>query len=119
MGKWATFQLNDLGGNCEVTLYSDTITKYEHFLTQQKPILIDVEVKNDSNQGLRIIAKKITLLEEFLIENKFNLNLILNDQSSIANIQTLLQNLNFGPSNIFIECLIEKKNNQDKNKRKN
>jgi len=37
-GKWATFQLNDLGGNCEVTLYSDTITKYEYVLTQQSQL---------------------------------------------------------------------------------
>ena len=108
-GKWATFQLNDLGGNCEVTLYSDTLTKYEHFLTQQKPVLIDAEVKNDSNQGIRIIAKKLKLLEEFIVENKFNLVLILNDQSSIMNIQPLLHNLNYGPSNIFIQCLVETK----------
>ncbi|MDC0531328.1 DNA polymerase III subunit alpha, partial [Alphaproteobacteria bacterium] len=108
-GKWATFQLNDLGGNCEVTLYSDTIIKYEDFLTQQKPVLLDAEVKNDSNQGLRIIAKKIILLEEFIVESKFNLVLILNDQNCIMNFQHLLHNLSFGPSNIFIECLVETK----------
>ena len=108
-GKWATFQLNDLGGNCEVTLYSNTIIKYEHFLTQQKPVLLDAEVKNDSNQGLRIIAKKIILLEEFIVESKFNLVLILNDQNCIMNFQHLLHNLSFGPSNIFIECLVETK----------
>ena len=108
-GKWATFQLNDLGGNCEVTLYSDTITKYEHFLTEKKPVLIDVEVKNDSNQGSRIIAKRLMLLEEFIVENKFNLVLILNHQSSIMNIQPLFHNQNFGPSNIFIEFIVERK----------
>ena len=108
-GKWATFQLNDLGGNCEVTLYSDTITKYEHFLTHQKPILIDAEVKIDLNQSVRIIAKRLMLLDEFIIENKFNLVLILNDQSSIMKIQPLLYNLSFGGSDIFIDCLVERK----------
>ena len=108
-GKWATFQLNDLGGNCEVTLYSDTIIKYEDSLTQQKPILVDAEVKSDSNQGVRIIAKRLLLLEEYIVENKYNLVLILNDQTCIVKIQSVLRDLNFGSSNIFIECLDERK----------
>ena len=108
-GKWATFHLNDLGGNCEVTLYSDIITKYEHLLTQPKPVLLDTDIKNDSNQGLRIIVKKIMLLEEFIMESKLNLVLILNDQSSIIKFKPLFNSLCFGPSNIFVECLVAKK----------
>ena len=50
-----------------------------NFLTQQKPIIIDVEVKNDLNQGLKIIAKRLMLLEEFIVENKFNLRLMLTE----------------------------------------
>ena len=58
---------------------------------------------------LRIIAKRLMLLEEFIIENKFNLVLILNDQSSIVKIQPLLNNLNFGHQHVFIECFVERK----------
>jgi len=48
-------------------------------------------------------------LEEFIVENKFNLVLIINDQSSILKIQHLLYNLSFGASDIFIDCIVEKK----------
>jgi DNA polymerase III subunit alpha len=108
-GKWATFQLNDLGGNCEVTLYSDALLKHEHNLDQKKPILIDVELKTDSNQGTRIIAKRIMLLEEYILQNKFDLILTLNDQSSIIAINLITQNLNFGKSNIFIKFIVDNK----------
>ena len=108
-GKWATFQLNDLGGNCEVTLYSDTLLNYEHHLNQKKPILIDAELKSDSNQGIRIIAKRIMLLEEYILQKKFDLILTLNDQSSIIDINLITQSLKSGKSNIFIKFIVDKK----------
>ena len=108
-GKWATFQLNDLGGNCEVTLYSDTLLNYEHHLNQKKPILIDAELKSDSNQGIRIIAKRIMLLEEYILQNKFDLILTLNDQSSVIDINLITQSLKSGKSNIFIKFIVDKK----------
>ncbi len=108
-GKWATFQLNDLGGNCDVTLYTDTLMKFEHLLVQKKAILIDAEVKNDPNQGIKIIAKRLMLLEEYILENKFNIILILNDKNSIPKIQSLLEHQNFGQSDVFLKCFVDKK----------
>ena len=49
------------------------------------------------------------LLEDHIINNKFNLVLILNDQSSIIKIESVLKHLHFGQSNVFIECFVERK----------
>ena len=98
-----------MGGNCEVTLYSDTLLKYEHNLDQKKPILIDAELKTDSNRGIRIIAKRIMSLEEYILQSKFDLILTLNDQSSVIEINLITQSLKSGKSNIFIQFLVDKK----------
>ena len=58
-GSWASFQLNDLGGEAEIVIYSDTINKYEAHLNERNLILVDVEVKNETNQGFRIIGRRI------------------------------------------------------------
>ena len=58
-GKWAVLELNDLGGNCEVILYSDILDKFELLLDEKKPVLIDAEIKKEINKGVRVIAKKI------------------------------------------------------------
>ena len=76
---------------------------------QKKPILIDAEVKSDSNQGVRIIAKRIMLLEEYILQNKFDLILTLNDQSSVVDINSITQSLKSGKSNIFIKFIVDKK----------
>jgi hypothetical protein len=78
-------------------------------LNQKKPILIDAEVKSDSNQGVRIIAKRIMLLEEYILQNKFDLILTLNDQSSVVDINSITQSLKSGKSNIFIKFIVDKK----------
>jgi hypothetical protein len=78
-------------------------------LYQKKPILIDAEIKSDSNQGVRIIAKRIKLLEEYILQNKFDLILTLNDQSSVVDINSITQSLKPGKSNIFIKFIVDKK----------
>jgi hypothetical protein len=78
-------------------------------LNQKKPILIDAEIKSDSNQGVRIIAKRIMLLEEYILQNKFDLILTLNDQSSVVDINSITQSLKSGKSNIFIKFIVDKK----------
>jgi hypothetical protein len=78
-------------------------------LNQKKPILIDAEIKSDSNQGVKIIAKRIMLLEEYILQNKFDLILTLNDQSSVVDINSITQSLKSGKSNIFIKFIVDKK----------
>ena len=78
-------------------------------MNQKKPILIDAELKSDSNQGIRIIAKRIMLLEEYILQNKFDLILTLNDQSSVVDINSITQSLKSGKSNIFIKFIVDKK----------
>jgi DNA polymerase III subunit alpha len=107
-GKWANFQLNDLGGNCEVALYSDTYAKYEELLVEQKLILLDVEIKVDLNQGFRIIAKRLRFLHEYLAEKKLNLNLFVEHKSSIIKIETILKKVNIGNSNVLLNFSIGK-----------
>ena len=55
-GRWASFNLNDLGGEVEIVIYSDTLTKYEAYLIERNLILIDVETSEASFIGARLSA---------------------------------------------------------------
>ena len=106
-GKWAVIELNDLGGNCEVILYSDILNKYELLLDEKKPILIDAEIKNEVNQGLRIIAKRLRRFDECIANAKFNLTLSITDLSCIKYIKSSTEKLKSGPSFIYLELLVD------------
>ena len=106
-GKWAVIELNDLGGNCEVILYSDILNKFESLLDEKKPILIDAEIKNEVNQGLRIIAKRLRRFDECIANAKFNLTLSITDLSCIKYIKSSTEKLKSGPSFIYLELLVD------------
>ena len=108
-GKWATIQLNDLGGNCEIVLYSDILEKYEFLLNESKPILIDAEVKREDNQGIRIIAKRLRKFDEYITNTKFNIIITIVDLSVVEKIKSTLKFLQKGASSVFFKLHVDKK----------
>ena len=108
-GKWATIQLNDLGGNCEIVLYSDILEKYEFLLNESKPILIDAEVKREDNQGIRIIAKRLRKFDEYITNTKFNITITIVDLSVVEKIKSNLKFLQKGASSVFFKLHVDKK----------
>ena len=108
-GKWATIQLNDLGGNCEIVLYSDILEKYEFLLNESKPILIDAEVKREDNQGIRIIAKRLRKFDEYITNTKFNITITIVDLSVLEKIKSTLKFLQKGASSVFFKLHVDKK----------
>ncbi|MDB9870447.1 DNA polymerase III subunit alpha [Alphaproteobacteria bacterium] len=108
-GKWATIQLNDLGGNCEIVLYSDILEKYEFLLNESKPIIIDAEVKREDNQGIRIIAKRLRKFDEYITNTKFNIIITIVDLSVVEKIKSTLKFLKKGASSVFFNLHVDKK----------
>ena len=106
-GKWAVLELNDLGGNCEVILYSDILDKFELLLDEKKPILIDAEIKKEINKGVRVIAKRLRKFDEYITNSKFNLTLSIIDLSCIKYIKLSIETLKVGPSLIYLELLVD------------
>ena len=113
-GKWATLHLNDLGGDCEVTLYTEILIKYENLLDEKKPILIDAEIKYEFNQGYRIIAKRLRSFDEYISNAKLNLTIAIKDINSIKSISKALESLANGPSTVYFEFDIDENNVQIK-----
>ena len=101
-GRWASIQLNDLGGTKEINIYSDVLQKFENYLIERNLILIDAEIKNENNQTSRIIAKRITLLNDYIADNKYNITLFINNNQFINDLVPLVENLEYGQSNILI-----------------
>ena len=108
-GKWATIQLNDLVGNCEIVLYSDILEKYEFLLNESKPILIDAEIKREDNQGIRIIAKRLRKFDEYMTNTKFNIIITIVDLTVVEKIKSTLTFLKKGASSVFFKLYVDKK----------
>ena len=108
-GRWASFQLNDLAGEVEVVLYTDTMTKYEDFLIERNLILIDVEIKNETNQGCRIIGRRIRPLNQFISDKKCDVLLHSKNNNFLDKIVPLVNDLAIGDSNILLISSTEQK----------
>ena len=106
-GKWAVIYLNDLGGDCEVTLYSDILIKYENLLDEKIPLLVDAEIKYEINQGFRIIAKRLRNFNEYISNAKLNLTIAIKNITSIKSISTAVKSLVNGPSSVYFDFHIE------------
>jgi len=102
-GRWASIQLNDLGGIIEVNVFSDILKKYENYLMERNLILIDAEIKNENNQAIRIVAKRIALLNDYISKNKYNMTLSVMNNEYIEELVPLMELLEFGHSDIFIK----------------
>ena len=102
-GKWATILLNDLSGSSEINIYSDVFVKFEDVLVEKQLILVDAEIKNETNQGCKIIARRLTLLNDFISEKKFNLTLIMDNSNSMREIYDFSKTLVTGNSDLIIK----------------
>ena len=76
--------------------------KYEEYLIEKNLILIDAEIKNENNQTLRINAKRIYLLNDYIADQKYNITLFTNTNEHIDKLLPLLSNLELGHSDILI-----------------
>jgi DNA polymerase-3 subunit alpha len=117
-GRWASFQLNDIGGEAEIVIYSDTINKYESLLNERNLILVDVEIKNETNQGFRIIGRRIRSLNQFISDNKCDILIHSKTNDFLNKIVPLLNNLEIGGSKISLISTTENKKVEIKIKEK-
>ncbi|MFL2819383.1 MAG: DNA polymerase III subunit alpha [Candidatus Puniceispirillales bacterium] len=117
-GRWASFQLNDIGGEAEIVIYSDTINKYESLLNERNLILVDVEIKNETNQGFRIIGRRIRSLNQFISDNECDMVIQSKTNDFLKKIVPLLNNLEIGGSNISLIRTTENKKVEIKIKEK-
>ncbi len=101
-GKWATVVLNDPNGSIEINVYSDVYHKYENYLIEQKLMLFDTEIKKETNQGIKINARRITPLNDYISEKKLNLTIFIDDVEVVKRIYDSSTYLVPGNSNLII-----------------
>ena len=110
--------MNDIGGEAEIVIYSETYNKYEVHLNERNLILVDAEIKNETNQGFRIIGRRIRLLNQFISDKKCNILIHSRTNDFLNKIVPLLNNLEIGGSNISLIRTTENKKVEIKIKEK-
>jgi hypothetical protein len=71
-------------------------------LVEKQLILVDAEIKNDTNQGSKIVARRLTLLNDFISEKKFNLTLVMDNFNNMKEIYSFSKTLFVGNSSLII-----------------
>jgi hypothetical protein len=71
-------------------------------LVEKQLILVDAEIKNDTNQGCKIVARRLTLLNDFISEKKFNLTLVMDNFNNMKEIYSFSKTLFAGNSSLII-----------------
>ena len=66
-----------------------SIIRYENYLIEQKLMLFDTEIKNETNQGIKINARRITPLNDYISEKKLNLTIFIDDVQNIKEFMIL------------------------------
>ena len=98
-----------MSGSLDIQIYSDVLQKYENHLRERNLILIDAELKYENNQASRIVAKILTLLNEFILNKKCNITLFIKNNAHLNKIIPLIGTLEFGYSDILLNCSSEEK----------
>ena len=65
-------------------------------------MIFDTEIKNEINQGIKINARRITPLNDYIAEKNLNLTIFIDDVQVIKRIYDSSTNLVTGNSNLII-----------------
>jgi hypothetical protein len=65
-------------------------------------MLFDTEIKKETNQGIKINARRITPLNDYISEKKLNLTIFIDDVEVVKRIYDSSTNLVPGNSNLII-----------------
>lgn len=102
-GRFAFVQLSDAGGNFEVSIFDEHLLSASHSVLEEgAAVYIEAEGKRDE-QGVRVIARRISPLEEKLSTAMVrSVKLQLDDFTDIAELKRLLGNPQPGTTHIQV-----------------
>ena len=106
--KYAFVGLSDATASFEAFLFSEGISKYEHIIESQMPVLVKLTIdKQNEDSNPRIMINSVKLLDEAIAEQAKGLIISLNEISAVMELKDILKTDKRGANKIYIVPEIE------------
>jgi DNA polymerase-3 subunit alpha len=104
--KMAWLTITDTAGSCEVTLFSEVLSRVRSLLVPGAPLLVSVEVALEG-EALRITGHDVGSLERAAAEAGASMRIWLREAISVPHIRTILGREQSGRGRVFLVPMLE------------
>jgi len=101
---WVT--LSDASGSCEVTFFSEVLSRARDFLSAGTPLLVTADIRVEG-EALRITAQDVTSLERAAVEAGSGLRIWLKRTEAVPHIRALLDREGSGRGRISLLPMLD------------
>ena len=99
--RMAWLTLSDMGGGCEVTLFSETLTRCRDLLQPGTPLLVTADIGMEG-ESLRITAQDVISLDRAAADAGADMRIWLNQVRAVDPIRAVLSREGRGKGRIFL-----------------
>ncbi len=103
--RMAWLTLSDVGGGCEVTLFSETLSRCRDLLQPGTPLLVTAEIGMEG-ESLRITAQEVISLDRAAADAGANMRIWLNQARAVDPIRAVLSREGRGRGRIFLVPMV-------------
>jgi DNA polymerase-3 subunit alpha len=104
--RMAWVSLSDIGGGCEVTLFSEVLGRCRELLTPGTPLLITADIAMEGEQ-LRITASDVTSLDRAAADAGADMRVWLKQTEAVGPIRTILAREGRGKGRVFLVPMLD------------
>jgi DNA polymerase-3 subunit alpha len=104
--RMAWLALSDIGGGCEVTLFSEVLARCRELLTPGTPLLVTADIGMEG-ESLRITAQEVTSLDRAAAEAGADMRVWLKQTEAVGSIRTILAREGRGKGRIFLVPMLD------------
>jgi DNA polymerase-3 subunit alpha len=102
----AWVSLSDIGGGCEVTLFSEVLGRCRELLTPGTPLLVTAEIGMEG-ESLRITAQDVISLDRAAADAGADMRVWLKQTEAVGPIRTILAKEGRGKGRVFLVPMLD------------
>ena len=103
--RMAWLTLSDMGGGCEVTLFSETLSRCRELLQPGTPLLVTADIAMEG-ESLRITAQDVISLDRAAADAGANMRIWLNQARAVEPLRAVLSREGRGRGRIFLVPMV-------------
>jgi DNA polymerase-3 subunit alpha len=104
--RMAWVSLSDIGGGCEVTLFSEVLGRCRELLTPGTPLLVTAEIGMEG-ESLRITAQDVISLDRAAADAGADMRVWLKQTEAVGPIRTILAKEGRGKGRVFLVPMLD------------
>jgi DNA polymerase-3 subunit alpha len=104
--RMAWVSLSDMGGGCEVTLFSEVLARCRELLVAGTPLLVTAEIGMEG-ESLRVTAQDVTSLDRAAADAGADMRVWLTQTAAVGPIRTILAKEGRGKGRVYLVPMLD------------